>query len=628
MGKRSRLRTQSVRRRRLIILILLLSMALAGYAWYEKEQTQLIWEQVRKVVRLGKDQFSTDQEITRGTIYDRNYKELAISYERVSVYANIREIEDVNQVIAPLSSILETSENDLYDRVGEGRLRVWLAKDISQDQEDEIRKLDLPGVYLHREYIRYYPQGESAAHLVGFAERDSGLSGIEQYLNKLEARHRLKKDDTSDLLQMGDTRPGVDGRHLILTLDLKIQRILDEFLKQFAASMHGIKVGALVMEADSGALIAYDQVPSFDPNKFHTYQEAIFSDLFNEKIAVPEPFKIFLKDLSLFESQAGLEKPPLPWSVVSDKRKLGVQLQLWNKLGADAQPNYDFISSAGIEPTSIPYNGGLTKKRDFETVPEMQTPLQLLTAVTRAVNGGAEVTPHAGERFVLRKNQQEFLLEDLKSEPKKGLLLDGVSEQARELFKLLGVTGPLDSSVLQGESTTYRQDRPESLTHHFLGIALLPQKKPELVLLLTASGPGFQAGNKQDLSLTGKAMNMFGSIVALQRVMKNLSDMMSPKEQEDTNFRFSTDGRQLTEHVLEQAVLETEMVSFTGMSLRKCLRLLHSIDVKIEIKGSGRVVSQEPPPGTKLKPGTQVVLILEQDAVDAAYKKPQISEPE
>jgi hypothetical protein len=228
----------------------------------------------------------------------------------------------------------------------------------------------------------------------------------------------------------------------------------------------------------------------------------------------------------------------------------------------------------------------------------------------------------------LRKNQQEFLLEDLKSEPKKGLLLDGVSEQARELFRLLGVPGPLDSSVLQGESTTYKQDRPESLTHHFLGIALLPQKKPELVLLLTASGPGFQAGNKQDLSLTGKAMNMFGSIVALQRVMKNLSDMMSPKEQEDTNFRFSTDGRQLTERVLEQAVLETEMVSFTGMSLRKCLRLLHSIDVKIEIKGSGRVVSQQPPPGTKLKPGTKVVLILEQDAVDAAYKKPQISEPE
>ena len=325
MGKRSRLRTQGVGRRRLVFLIVLLVGVAAIWAWLEDERTLLLWEQAGKALNIGKKQTATDQEITRGTIYDRNYKEFAISYERVSVYANIREIEDVNQVIGPLSAILETSESDLYDRMGKGRLRVWLAKDISQDQEDEIRKLDFLGVHLHREYIRFYPQRESAAHLIGFVERDTGLYGIEQYLNKLEGRVRLKKDDTHDLLKMGDTRPGVDGRHLILTLDSKIQRILDDYLTRLSASNPGNSYGALVMDASTGGLVGYTQIPSFDPNNFHSYSEVNFTDLFNERIAVPEVFKIFLRDLSLLESQGTTAAERLPWSIGAEMRKLGVQ---------------------------------------------------------------------------------------------------------------------------------------------------------------------------------------------------------------------------------------------------------------------------------------------------------------
>jgi stage V sporulation protein D (sporulation-specific penicillin-binding protein) len=138
------------------------------WGWVESDRTLLLREQAGKLLKRGTGQLITEQELTRGTIYDRNYKEFAISYERVSVYANIREIEDVNQVIGPLSAILETSESDLYGRMGKGRLRVWLARDISQEQEDEIKNSILQGVHLHREHIRYYPQGESAAHLIGF----------------------------------------------------------------------------------------------------------------------------------------------------------------------------------------------------------------------------------------------------------------------------------------------------------------------------------------------------------------------------------------------------------------------------------------------------------------------------
>jgi hypothetical protein len=502
-----------------------------------------------------------------------------------------------------------------------------LAKDISQDQEDEIKELGFQGVHLHREYIRYYPQGESAAHLIGFVERDTGLFGIEQYLNKLEARFRLKKDDTQDLLKMGDTRPGVDGRHLILTLDAKIQRILDDYLKRLSAANPGSSFGALVMEPSTGGLIGYTQIPSFDPNKFHGYSETNYLDLFNERITVPELFKLFLRDLSLLESQGSNAEERLPWSVGAEQRKLGVQLQLWNRLGADGSLRVDFITSPPPETGALMFKGGAEKQTDFETVPEMQTPLELLTALTRALNGGLKITPHGAKRFVLRRNQQEFLLENLEKEPESGLLGDGVGAEAERLARLMGERGPLGSLILQGESYSVIEPPVGRLFHHYLGLILIPMVNPDLVLLVTSTGPGYQVAQRRELSPAGEAMKIIGSIAALQQVMKNLSDMMSPREQAEMNFRLLQE-RQRVEDSPTAEVIEMVMPSFEGMSLRRCLRLLQTSNVQIELQGTGRVVSQHPPAGTKLVPGTRVTLILERDPVDSAYRRPQFAEPE
>ena len=627
MGKRSRLRTQNVGRRRLVVLIVLLAALAAVWAWLESERTLLLWEQVGRTFDRGENQPVTDQELIRGTIYDRNYKEFAISYERVSVYANIREIEDVNQVIGPLSAILETSESDLYDRMGKGRLRVWLAKDISQDQEDEIKKLGFQGVHLHREYIRYYPQGESAAHLIGFVERDTGLFGIEQYLNKLEAGIRLKKDETRDLLKMGDTRPGVDGRHLILTLDAKIQRILDDYLTRLSAANPGNSFGALVMEASTGGLIGYTQTPSFDPNKFHSYSETNYLDLFNERIAVPEVFKLFLRELSLLESQGSTAEERLPWSVAAEHRKLGVQLQLWNRLGADGGVQIDFITNPPPETDAMVFRDAAAPQINFETVPEMVTPLELLTALTRALNGGYEITPHGAKRFVLRRNQQEFLLEDLEKEHDSGLLGDGVGAEAERLARRMGERGPLSSLILQGESRSVIESPVKRLFHHYLGLILIPQVDPDLVMLVTSTGPGYQVAQRQELSPAGEAKKIIAPIAALQQVMKNLSDMMSPKERAEMNFRLQQE-QQRVEDRPEVEVIEMVMPSFKGMSLRRSLRVLQGSNVEIEVQGTGRVVSQDPPAGTKVVPGTRVTLILERDPVDPAYRRPQVTEPE
>ncbi len=628
MGKRSRLRTQSVGRRRLVVLVVLLIVVGVVWGWIDSDRTLRLFKRAGNLLNPGTVQLTTERELSRGTIYDRNYKEFAISYERVSVYANIREIEDVNQVIGPLSAILETSESDLIGRMGKGRLRVWLARDISQDQEDEIRALAFQGIHLHREYIRYYPQKESAAHLIGFVERDTGLFGIEQFLNKLETRDRLKIGDTQDLLKTGETRPGVDGRHLILTLDVKIQRILEDYLKKLSAFSPRSRHGVLLMDASTGGLIGYAQTPSFDPNNFHAYSEERFTDLFNEKIAVPDVFKEFFRDLSLLESQAGPGREPLPWSIGAEERKLGVQLQLWNKLGADGRLDFDFVSTPPAEYGAVPFKDGRREMKSLETVPEMQTPLQVLTAMTRALNGGYKITPHGSQRFVLRRNQQEYLLEDLDVKPPGGLLSEGVLAELPRLLEQIGRRGPLGSKFIQGMSRSIIEADVERLFHHYLGVVLIPQKNPDLVMLITSTGPGYTVEQKEEFSPAGAAARIIGQTVALHQVMKNLSDMMTPAIQEDKNFSVSSGDAPLNAPVRHDAAVETEMVSLIGMSLRKSLRILQTSNVEIEIHGSGRVVSQHPPAGTRLKPGSRVTLVLERDPVDQVYQRPQHIEPE
>jgi hypothetical protein len=102
---------------------------------------------------------------------------------------------------------------------------------------------------------------------------------------------------------------------------------------------------------------------------------------------------------------------------------------------------------------------------------------------------------------------------------------------------------------------------------------------------------------------------------------------MSPKEQAEMNFRLQREQQRVEDSPKVEAI-EMVMPSFEGMSLRRSLRLLQGSNVEIEVQGTGRVVSQDPPAGTKVLPGTRVTLILERDPVDPAYRQPQVTEPE
>ena len=620
MAQRSRLRTRGEKRRWLFICIPFVFVVIGGILWYSVYYRPDLLEHFLGSWTLKQWRTPINRDLIRGTIYDRNYKELAVSYERVSVYANIREIESVKTVAAPLAVILEEPEGTIEDRLRGSGLRLWLAKDINQKQEDEIRQLELPGIFLHKEHVRYHPQKESAAHLVGFVENDTGLSGVEFYLNQLQTEHRINPGKVEDLIKVGDSIPGPDGRNLILTLDLKIQQLLDQYVDEYSRDDAAINMGVLAIEAGTGAIVGYAQAPSFDPNRFHTYAESVFSDVFNQQVAVPSVFKLFLREISLLESQSGGET--LPWSIVAEKRKLGVQLQLWEKLGIARPEKYDFISTAAANPESTAFDKTGTGHRDFETVPVMLTPLQMLTALSRSTSGGEKIVPHVSDRYVVRRNQTEYLLEDLKPDQKKIKFQNGVAAEIEQLLAAVGKKDQLKSEIIAGKSSSFRQQSgSKTFIRHYISFAVIPLSEPELILMAVSSRPGYDVPVRDDDRSMTEISRLIVPVAARQKVMKNLADMMKPKEQEEKNFSVP-DARTLQSEDLsgqsenEPDVLVTKMPDLVGMSLRKSLRLLQNSGVEVKVNGTGRVVSHNPPAGSELVSGTEVVLNLERDEVD------------
>ena len=620
MAQRSRLRTRGEKRRWFLICIPFIFALIGGILWYSLYYRPDVLEQLLGSWAFKQWHTPVNRDLIRGTIYDRNYKELAVSYERVSVYANIREIESLESITIPLAPILEEPEDTIADLLRGSGLRLWLAKDINQKQEDEIRRLKLPGIFLHKEHVRYHPQKKSAAHLVGFVENDTGLSGVEFYLNQLQTDHRINPGKVEELIKVGDSIPGADGRHLILTLDLKIQQILDQYVDEHWQDDAAISMGVLAIEATTGAVVGYAQAPSFDPNRFHTYSESVFSDVFNQQVAVPLYFKLFLREISLLESQSGGNL--LPWSIVSEKRKLGVQLQLWEKLGVARSEKYDFISTVAANPESVAFDKTGTGHRDFETVPAMLTPLQMLTALSRSVNGEEKIALHVSDRYVVRRNQSEYLLEDLKPDQKQLKVQNGVASEIEHLLSTVGKSDRLNSEIVEGKSSSFtHQNGFKTFIRHHISFALIPMHKPELILMVVHSRPGYDVPGRNDAKSMSEISRLIVPVAARQKVMKNLADMMKPKEQEEKNFSFSDTDTLQSENMSGQAenkadVLIAKMPDLVGMSLRKSLRLLQNSGVEVKVNGTGRVVSHDPPAGSALLSGTPVVLNLERDEVN------------
>ncbi len=213
---------------------------------------------------------------TRGAILDRNGSALAVSIRLSSAFADPRHVKDPHQTAEKLASLLGCSAQSLEEELSrQDRGFVWLKRKISNKAAAEIRKMCLAGIHLMREPERVYPHGHLAAHLVGFTGIDAqGLEGLEfaydPFLKGEPGWRWLGRDARMRPIGTWDAPSAAprNGLDLVLTLDTRIQFMVESALGEAFLSSNAKGASMVVMDPMTGEILAMANRPTFDPNSY------------------------------------------------------------------------------------------------------------------------------------------------------------------------------------------------------------------------------------------------------------------------------------------------------------------------------------------------------------------------
>ena len=377
----------------------------------------------------------------RGDILDRHLDALAISVTIDSVFVHPREVLEPLQTARVLAPFLEKHEQELYQVFISDRPFVYLARKIPPRQAQQIRRLNLPGVYFQEETGRIYPGRELAAHVLGFTGLDNeGLAGLEYLYNDSikgkNTRVHLSVDAKRHSYASDARWEQSSGNTLVLNIDRPIQYFTQQVLEEAVRSSQAVSGSVIIMDPRTGEILAMVSYPYFNPNLYadfgpevrrnsaildiyepgSTFKLVVFSAVLNEGLADPsefidcqmETFSIAGKQYREASRGFGL----LSFNEVLAKSSNIGTIKLGLRLGEEKL--YQYIRQFGFgEKTGIDLPGeqvGLLRppsqwsKISIGALSIGQevgvTPLQVLRTISTIANGGYLVTPRVVRRVL------------------------------------------------------------------------------------------------------------------------------------------------------------------------------------------------------------------------------------
>jgi len=478
-------------------------------------------------------------EITpkRGAIFDRNMRPLAMSIPVDSAFAVPAEIADEELAARLISGVLNIPRDILQTRLESSRSFVWIARKLPAPKAEALAALNLKGIYFQKENQRFYPKRDLAAHVLGFVDLDEkGLGGIEY---ELDGKIRSKSEK---IIVMADARQrwfdggealGDRGANVVLTLDEKIQYIAERELKLSIAKTHAIAGTAIVMNPNTGEILALANWPKFNPNTANdapaearmnravsalyepgsTFKLITLAAAFDQNITRPDEVfdcengAVYIAGHRIRDHKAfGMLKVSEILAKSSDVGAIKIALRL------GAPKFYDYIRAFGFgAPTGVDMPGeskGIVRRLENWTPISIGsismgqevgvTPIQLVTAVSAIANGGWLHRPHivAGLRRGDTALPSEGLLAT--TEPKEvirpetaatlrqlmeGVVLNGTGFLARlDGWTAAGKTG----SAQKIDPATGRYSRTHFIAS-FTGFA--PINNPAVTILVALDSP-------------------------------------------------------------------------------------------------------------------------------------------
>ena len=478
-------------------------------------------------------------EITpkRGSIYDRNMHPLAMSIPVDSAFAVPSELADEQLAARLLSGVLGIPDDVLEGRLASSRSFVWIARKLPPNKAEAVAALNLKGVYFQKENQRFYPKRDLASHVLGFVDLDEkGLGGIEY---ELDSQIRSKSEK---IVVMADARQrwfdGGEaqrerGANVVLTLDERIQYIAERELGAAIAKTHAIAGSVMVVNPNSGEILALANWPKFNPN---SASEAPAETRMNRAVtALYEPGSTFKLITLAAAFDQGITRPAEVFDCengavyvaghrIRDHKPFGLlsvsdilaqssdvgAIKIALRLGAPKF--YDYIRAFGFgQLTGVDLPGeskGLLRRLENWSAVSIGsismgqevgvTPIQLVSAVSAIANGGMLYKPHVVAQ--LRRGDRILPMEGAltPAEPRRvirpetaatlrrlmeGVILTGTGKLARlDGWTAAGKTG----SAQKIDPATGRYSRTQ-LIASFTGFA--PISNPAVTILVSLDSP-------------------------------------------------------------------------------------------------------------------------------------------
>lgn len=280
--------------------------------------------------RQGEVRFARTLELpaNRGRIFDRNGLLLATSVPVPSIWAIPEDVEQDKAKLAQLAKLLQMPLSELMEKLSrEEKNFVWLKRQVDEATARQVASLDLKGVFQRKEYRRQYPEGEAAAHVVGFTSvEDDGQEGVELAFDKeLAGRpgsRRVIKDRLGRIVEdVREQVPPVDGRDLQLSIDSKVQFFAYQKLKEAVLENKARAGSVVVLDVHTGEVLALANYPSYSPsNRKNLTGAQLRNRALTDTFEPGSTVKPFIAALAL---ERGLVRPNTPIQTAPGRIAIG-----------------------------------------------------------------------------------------------------------------------------------------------------------------------------------------------------------------------------------------------------------------------------------------------------------------
>ncbi|NTE85968.1 penicillin-binding protein 2 [Agrobacterium rubi] len=540
-----------------------LTLMIAGFAvMYIAVGARLLQYGLSDPVVTGSINPGANTVATRPDILDRNGELLATDINTVSLYAEPRRIVDADEVVEKLATVLPNLDwSDTHKKLRSDSGFQWLRRQLTPRQQSDILALGIPGIGFRPEKRRFYPGAATASHIVGHVNIDNlGLAGMERYIDQ---------QGYADLRATGLTN---DTRlePVQLSIDIRVQHIVREVAAQAMKDYQAEAAGAVILDVETGEVIAMASVPDYDPNQpsrtlsdgsiDKEYEKGWFNRISNATFEMGSTFKSFTLAMGLDAEKITLNSVvdasrPIRMGGFTIKdfkgknRPLSIPevFQYSSNIGTAAvadkvgiEGHQEFLTRLGLlskMETEMPGVAIPTQPRTWKKINSVTisfghgvatTPLQTAVAAAALINGGNLINP----TFLPRSKDEAGMMS-------RAVIKEKTSADMRFLYNWNGLKGSGRGAQVEGFHVGGKTGTADKVINGKYAsdinfnafVAGFPMDKPRYVVLTIIDAPktGVNGGRTAASTAAPMTKEIIARTAALLKVKPRFGADGSPQ---------------------------------------------------------------------------------------------------